>query len=364
MTYSIKPEVSVCAFNVDAFKNINLGQNICVLYSSSVGKKFGVNKVISSLGQGNNIKTYNHVRPDAPFSDLDLIIDDWKGEKVDSIIAIGGGSIIDAAKTLSVSLNGVNYQDIFYKKAEMPTTKIPVVAVPTTAGTGAEMSFGAIIYDEKNKIKGGLRGPILQPDYVIIDPKLHNACPYKLKAEVGFDCLTHAVETYVSKKSSPIVKLKSVECIKAVIKYLPKACSNSDEQAMEKLAIHSALMGINLAYSSTCLPHRLQYVIGPLTGTSHAQGLISLYKGWLRHLESNSTEAFLSLCNDLDTTPSQFIETIDSLKQELNINYSLSTLGIKENQIEYIVENVSGNLSADPSYINKDSIINILKLSL
>lgn len=362
--YSISSKIKVGKLSVEELENFNPGNNICVLYSNSVDKLFDVKKILDSLGENRLIKSFNHIRPDAPFEDLDKVLEDCKNNQIDTVIAIGGGSIVDAAKALSVAFGAIDYKDIFYKKAEMPTVKIPVIAVPTTAGTGAELSFGAIIYDAKNKVKGGLRGPILQPDYVLIDPDLHNSCPFKLKAEVGFDCLTHAVETYISNKSNPIVQLKSIECIKAVFEYLPSACEESDQYSMSKLAIHSALMGINLAYSSTCLPHRLQYVIGPLTGTSHAQGLIALYKGWLVHLHENDINNFNELCHDLKTTPEKFINDISMLKKRLNIDYSLTTLGVKSDQIEDISKAVSGNLEADPSYKDNESIINILKKSI
>ena len=133
---------------------------------------------------------------------------------------------------------------------------------------------------------------------------------------------------------------------------------------MEKIAISSALMGINLAYSSTCLPHRIQYIIGPLTKTSHAQGLIALYKGWLTHLfEINSLE-LNNLASDLGMSTTQFLDQIQSLKKELNIDYTLSDLGVEKDQIKEISESVTGNVSADPSYKDINTIQNILINSL
>jgi alcohol dehydrogenase class IV len=199
---------------------------------------------------------------------------------------------------------------------------------------------------------------------VLIDAKLHHACPLKLKAEVGFDCLTHAVETYISRKSNALVKIQSVSCINTIFDHLPKACMDQSLYDMEKVAISSALMGINLAYSSTCLPHRIQYVIGPLTRTSHAQGLIALYKGWIPHLIENRTAEFGELARDLGIDAFGLYDKINNLKKILNIEYSLADLGLKDNQLEAISGEVSGNLSTDPSYRDRGSIVNILKQSL
>ena len=132
---------------------------------------------------------------------------------------------------------------------------------------------------------------------------------------------------------------------------------------MEKVAIVSSMMGINLAFSSTCLPHRIQYVIGPLTGTSHAQGLIALYKGWLRHLKEEKIEELTCLAADLNLELETFLEKIRRLKEDLNIDYDLEYLGVKKDEITKIAEAVSGNVQADPSYQDINSIKNILKLA-
>jgi len=364
MNYFIKPTIIVAPISLDSLEHFNIGEEVLVLMSKTVSKSFNLSSILTELGKNRNLHIYSHVRPDAPFEDLDLIINEMKDKPLKTIIAIGGGSVIDAAKALSISFEGTDYKDIFYKKANVPNKKIEVLAIPTTAGTGAELSFGAIIYDNYNAVKGGVRGEIVQPNGVLIDANFHNSCPFKLKAEVGFDCLTHAVETYISKKSNALVRNQAVNCIQNVFNYLIPACKEDSFYAMEKLALSSALMGINLAYSSTCLPHRIQYVIGPITKTSHAQGLIALYKGWINHLVINDIKELNDLARDLGMDKIQFTDKIDSLKKKLDIDYTISDLGIKENQIEEIANKVTGNVSADPSYKDINSIVNILKHSL
>ncbi|WP_179344637.1 iron-containing alcohol dehydrogenase [Winogradskyella ursingii] len=362
--YYLKPKVLLAPISTEIFKEFNLGAEVVILVSNTIMENFNLHSIFEDLRLTSNLHIYKHIRPDAPFEDLNQIIDELKNKKLDNIIAIGGGSVIDAAKALSVSFEGIDYRDIFYKKADMPGKKINVTAIPTTAGTGAELSFGAIIYDNYNNIKGGIRGEIVQPDNVLIDAKFHNNCPFKLKAEVGFDCLTHAIETYISKKSNPLVRNQSVSCIKNIFKYLIPACKDNDIYAMEKIAISSALMGLNLAYSSTCLPHRIQYVIGPLTNTSHAQGLIAIYKGWLKHLAEINLKELKTLAEDLDMAVHEFLEKIAFIKDELSIDYSIADLGIKRNQIKEISESVTGNVSADPCYQDTNTIYNILTNSL
>ena len=362
--YSVKPKIVAEALSKESIESFGIGSEVLILVSKTVKKKFGLETLFEELGSTRNFYVFDHIRPDAPFEDLDGVLKKMGNRRPTDILAIGGGSIIDAAKTLSVSFSGIDYKDIFYKRAELPEEKIKVLAVPTTAGTGAELSFGAIIYDSENRIKGGIRGEKIQPNGVLIDARLHNACPAKLKAEVGFDCLTHAVETYISKKSNPIVKDHSVNCIQNIFKHLIPACKGNSLSDMEKIAISSTMMGINLAYSSTCLPHRIQYVIGPMTHTSHAKGLIALYKGWLTHLAENEIAELDNLAKELGMDTASLCDSITTLKAQLEIPYSLADLGIKKHQIQTIAQKVSGNMQADPSYQDTNSIINILKHAL
>jgi alcohol dehydrogenase class IV len=362
--YYIKPVISVGKIGIESLKKFPIGKEVLIISSKTVSKNYGLHDIFEKLKKESTLYIFNHIRPDAPFEDLDRVLEELKDVQLDTIIAIGGGSTIDAAKALSIAFGKISYKDIFYGKTQVPNSKIPLIAIPTTAGTGAELSFGAIIYDKENGKKGGIRGEIVQPDFVFIDANLHNGCPTKLKAEVGFDCLTHAIETYISKKSNPIVKNQSINCIKIIFQHLVSACKDNSIYDMEKVAIASSLMGINLAFSSTCLPHRIQYVIGPMTGTSHAQGLIAIYKGWLQYLYNENVDELVDLATDLEMSVVQFLDKVDNLKKELSLNYGIAKLGLCQDHIEKITSMVTGNVQADPSYKDINSIANILKLAL
>lgn len=359
----IKPKIFYGTILHERLINSIVGENVLVVSSKTVWNTSYIKVLIEEISKKLKIKTYLHVQPNAPFSDLQKIIDENSNNKPTTIIAVGGGSVIDACKALSVSFTKASINDLFYKKEQMPQESIHLIAVPTTAGTGAELSFGAIIYDDVNNVKGGIRGEVIQPNTVYIDAELYKTAPKKLMAEVGFDCLTHAIETYLSMKSNGITQYQSIAAIKTVLDFLPKAVNN-ELDAIKQMAIASAMMGINLAYSSTCLPHRIQYVIGPLTNTSHAEGLVALYKGWLPLIAENKTKSKLNqleydLGGNID-----LVEKVSQLKNELNLNYSIGSLGINENQIEQIALNTTGSVQNDPIYQDNSTIIKILEKSL
>lgn len=344
----------------DITSSLLKGSRVLILTSPTVSRHPSVSDFLGKISEKINVVLITTIKPDAPICDLEQIVSE--NEKPDLILGIGGGSVIDSAKALSVCWQDTLLTDIFYGKGPMPITKIRVYAVPTTAGTGAELSYGAILYDKQNGVKGGIRGELLQPDKVLLDTRLYLSAPYKLIAEVGFDCLTHAIETYISTASTPLVRYQSITAINVVFNNLVKASTGNDVDAMEKMSIAALLMGVNLALSTTCLPHRIQYAIGPLTGTSHAQGLIVLYKGWLK--EILETEQFKKLAYDLNLSVTDLIEKINALKQQLDIDYNLTSFGITCQNISDIASKVTGNLKNDPSYQSINTIVNILENSL
>lgn len=332
---------------------------VLILSSPTVVKNAAVEHFIKQLKETVNLHVFAGISPDAPIAPLDELI---KGiEKPDLIIGIGGGSVVDSSKAISLGWQNATIYELFYKQKSMPVTKIPVFVAPTTAGTGAELSYGAILYDVAGKIKSGVRGALLQPEIALIDIELYKTAPSKLIAEVGFDCLTHAVETYISTASSPLVQYQSVAAINNVFAHLRDA-AKKNEDALLRVAMAATMMGANLALSSTCLPHRIQYVIGPMTNTSHAQGLIMLYKGWIR--EVSATGKYKQLATDLHLTGDELENKIKQLKSDLGIDYKLSDYGIAEKDTSDIAERVEGNLTNDPCYSSTKTIVNILKNSL
>jgi alcohol dehydrogenase class IV len=351
---NVKPVIEVVA-EVLAMKP----NRIMLVSSPTVSKLIEIQELISDLRRHVGVDLFDEIKPDAPLSLIEKAYRQF--DKPDIIIGIGGGSVIDSAKALSICWNSLEIRDLFYKRAEMPDTKIPVIAVPTTAGTGAELSFGAILYDDDLGFKGGIRGSILQPQSVFIDVALYKHAPIKLIAETGFDCLTHAIETHLSNKACPMVRYQSVAAINTVFAHLRSAVEGS-EDSLREMAMASCLMGINLAFSTTCLPHRLQYVLGPIMESSHAAGLIALYRGWLPKI--SGTGAFAQLAEKLGTDANTLQAMINELKVTLNIDYRAGDLGLTPENIGSLVENVSGILDSDPCYQSKATLTKILENSL
>jgi alcohol dehydrogenase class IV len=360
MNYQLKPEIRVGRLS-DIIPQIEAIGNVLVLTSKSINKIHQIQEVFNYQ----NCQVISSVEPELPFSNIEKIYEELKVFP-ELIIAIGGGSVMDLGKALSVSNDFLTLKGFFSRHLTNYEKCARLFSVPTTFGTGAETSFGSILYDDINGIKDGLRSKFIQSDLVIIDSKLYKSAPLKLMAESGFDCLTHAIETYLSLATNDIIKYQSIAAINIIFDELENAVNTKDDKSIVKMGIASMMMGLNLAYSSTCLPHRIQYVIGPITQTSHAQGLLMLYKGWFKLINTklDHQSEIQNLLNDLKMSFVELEEKIFLLRRRLNIDYGLSDFGIHEKDIDHIAKLVRGNLANDPFYTDLDSVKFLLKESL
>jgi alcohol dehydrogenase class IV len=369
--YYIKPQIIVGSFS--SFINDIRGKKVLALASPSVAKNNNLENSLKALETSDCTYIFiSDIKPENPFSYIKTVYERLTFQP-DIIIAAGGGSVLDLAKAISVSATYDEMRNNFYGINKELKKYAEVIAFPTTFGSGAESSFAAILYDDEKKEKNGIRGEKVQPDKIVIDFSLYHSAPKRIKALSAFDCLTHCVETYISTKSDALVKYNSVKSLQTIFDNMESAVLYNEsavvknENATKNMAFAAMFMGFNLAFSSTCMPHRIQYVIGPATGTSHAEGLTALYRGWLKHITMNDGAghgAFSDLACELSLTPLELKTKIDALKKNTGIDYGLSDFGIKERDLAGIVDGTSGNLSVDPYYHDKSSLEAVVRLSL
>ena len=285
----------------------------------------------------------------------------------DFVIGVGGGSALDAAKAVAVGVND-EYDTIrnLIGKTLPPSNKsLPIIAVPTTAGTGSEVSKGAIIIDTVRQFKSGIRGDDLFPKVAIIDPELTSSMPIKVARETGFDALTHAIETCVARRSSSVSEPFSNRALHILSRNLPLLISEKRTALMEdELCVAALLGGINVANCGTCIPHRLQQAIGslPHVHASHGQGLAILYPSWLSLAYPFAQDKFNHIAEIFHG--SNIISIIDELCSDLKIKARLRDFGVTQNDIPEILKNVSGAVENDPiDDINTKMLRSILESS-
>ncbi len=224
-----------------------------------------------------------------------------------------------------------------------------MLAIPTTAGSGAEVTKGAIVTDVARSLKAGIRGPDVFPKIAIVDPELTATVPAGVAAETGFDALTHAVETYVARGANPLSEALSERAAGLLGESLPGlAAEPPDGERRAALSLAALLGGLTVANASTCLPHRMQQAMGsaPRLSVSHGRGLAAVYPAWVERAQPFAAAKFDRLGRLLGED--RFDTALERLRSELGLDAGLEELGFATADIDACVGGIAGNLDNDP----------------
>jgi alcohol dehydrogenase class IV len=337
--------------------------------------KSGAHESISTslAGESINFMYKNTISPNPKVTEVDEIFAFCQANNVDAIVAVGGGSVIDAAKAVSLCHGGGISTSELLKSDFSAIVPTFLIAVPTTAGTGSEVSKGAIVTDVEKTWKGGVRGDNVFPKVAILDPLLTISMPKSITLETGFDVVTHAFESFISKAATPITRMYSMQAIQIAIPAL--VCVANDKattSVRSDLMYASLLAGYNLANASTCLPHRLQYPLGANTDSAHARGLAALYPAWFKSTYKYAKADFDFICNtmnsaiengDIVDTEDKAVASIKAFLKLIEMDHSLRDFGVKEQDCELYTSQVDGNLALDPGCTKLVTINQIYKES-
>lgn len=337
--------------------------NIMIVTGGKSAKKYGYLQLVQeALGNTKRITIFSDISPNPKTSEIDRAISIGRTEDIKCLIGLGGGSAIDAAKVIAAGIGMRKTAEDFLLKKAVPNGQVlPIIAIPTTSGTGSELSKGAIVTDEKNVVKTGIRGDSLYPQYAVVDPALTYTVPYRITMETGFDVLAHAVESYISKKAFAFSEMLSLEIIKRTAVNLKLLNQNTDnESARDEMSYCSMLMGINLGNVGTALPHRLQYPVGALTDTSHGAGLAALYPAWIDCTYQYSVEKFNNIVSLIAgckiESKTAALSAVKDFLQEINLAYRFDDLGIEAKQLDWLTNHVTGNIENDPAAVEADIV--------
>lgn len=276
-------------------------------------------------------------------------LEQYRAEGCDFLVALGGGSPIDSMKAIgSLVKNGGNISDYMGKviDVEMP----PMVAIPTTAGTGSEATQFTIITDTKKDIKMLLKGKVLMPSLAIIDPQFTMTAPPKITAATGLDALCHAVEAYTSRKAQTLSDTFAVSAVKRIFKYLPVAFHDGkNEEARVQMSVAALEAGIAFNNASVTLIHGMSRPIGALFHVAHGLSNAMLMKECLTFALPGAYDRFAELgraigvadASDSDEAASEkFLDAVVKLTAELETP-TLEQFGIDKEAFFNVIEKMA-----------------------
>lgn len=273
----------------------------------------------------------------------------YKEEGCDFLVALGGGSPIDSMKAIgSLVKNGGNISDYMGKviDVEMP----PMVAIPTTAGTGSEATQFTIITDTKKDIKMLLKGKVLIPSLAIIDPQFTMTAPPKITAATGLDALCHAVEAYTSRKAQTLSDTFAMSAVKRIFQYLPIAFHDGkNEEARVQMSVAALEAGIAFNNSSVTLIHGMSRPIGALFHVAHGLSNAMLMKECLSFALEGAYDRFADLgraigaadgADSAETASAKFQAAVVALTEELETP-TLAEFGIDKEAFFNVIEKMA-----------------------
>lgn len=335
-----------------------------------------VQKVADGLAEAGceAVGTYLEVKQDARLNDVKVCLEKVQASGAEGLISIGGGSVIDTAKAVNIlfSEGGDLVED--YSGAQTLTRRLkPHVVIPTTAGTGSEVTMISVIYDEDNKEKLAFVDKYLLPDLAVLDPEMTLSLPPKLTAATGMDALTHAVEAYVGTQASPVSDAFAEGAIRLIMKHLVNATKDgNDVEARGGQLIAATMAGIAFTHSMVGCVHGMAHATGALYRVPHGVANGILLPHGLEYNFEEITEKLARLApvmgedvsglSDEDAAR-RVIGAIRNLAGELNalgaLPLRLRDVGVPEDGLEAIAEGAvnDGSSFYNPREVDAEALL-------
>lgn len=337
-----------------------LGQRALVVTDERLAADGDFRMMLTTLeAEGLAVQVEAGTLPDVPAASAESAAERARGFGPDLVIGIGGGSCLDMAKCIALLLTHGGRPQDYYGELKVPRPVLPIIAVPTTAGTGSEVTPVAVLSDDERVLKVGISSPFLIPTAAICDPELTATCPPMLTAIAGADAMTHAIEALTAIRRAPDPLLAqdrvfvgknavsdrfALEAIELLWHALPRAVEDGGDAAAREAVMLGALKaGLAFGVAGTAAAHAIQYPIGALTHTAHGLGVACLMPyvlAWNRPAigpELAAIAAAAGLEEAADVIPA-----LSALFARIGIPRSLGALGLDEARLDWVAEQSCG----------------------
>ncbi|RAZ84770.1 alcohol dehydrogenase [Mesorhizobium hawassense] len=346
-----------------------LGRRALIVTDARLGDDADFRKVVDGINSaGVHTRVFDGTVAELPLECIAEGVDAGKAFGADLVIGIGGGSCLDAAKVCALLLAHDGRASDYYGEFKVPGPVTPLILMPTTSGTGSEVTPVAVITDPDRAVKVGIASPHLICHTAVCDPELTYSCPPGLTAVSGADALTHAIEAYTTMRRVPTTNIVhehvfvgknamsdayAIMAISHISSSLKRAYDNgNDLEARERLMLGAMAAGLAFGTAGTAAAHAVQYPVGAITHTAHGAGVAVMMPYVMefnrKYCEPELAEIGLAMELDLagKSAADAAIATIDavaSLFRSIGIPSTIADLGVVKAQLPQIAEQAMGS---------------------
>lgn len=313
--------------------------------------------------------------PEPAVEDIDRIAEILRESSADAVIAVGGGSPIDTAKAACMMMTheGSCRDYLFGGSKRVTKPGLPLIAIPTTAGSGSEMTAAAVIGDNQRNVKLSITSEYLIPKLALVDPELQISTPLFITATTGMDALTHAIESYVSKRENPVADVFALKAVELIGASLHTAATDKENiQARADMALGSTLAGVAFMNGGLGIVHGISQTMGGIAHVAHGVANALLLPYCIRKNAPACPEKFRDIARamgeDVSGTSAEegaelAAEATFRLADSIRIPTKLKEVGVTRKMFDEIVEGTMQYrmLDINPLKITEQDILDILE---
>ncbi len=320
---------------------------------------------------------YSEIKPNPTIENVLDGVEACKNARADLIVAVGGGSSIDTAKGISIIMTNPDRADVKSLNGNSNTVNrgMPIIAMPTTAGTAAEVTINYVITDPDAEIKMVCVDPNDIPILAIIDSELMASMPKSLAAATGMDALTHAVEGYITLAHNEMSDMFHMKAIKMIFKYLAKAVNEKDEEAIEMMGMAQYIAGMGFSNVGLGIVHSMAHQLGAVYDTPHGIANAMLLPTVMKFNGEVCYERFRDILKELgypaekytkEEVIKTFVEKIQGLSEEVGITTTIKDYGAKEADFEMLADKAMKDpcKPGNPREVTKEQFIELFRKAM
>lgn len=340
------------------------GEKGWLITSPSFVRKGLAEKIVRE-SSGKILGVTSGVSPNPEVSECEACVKILRENGCDFVVALGGGSVLDCAKAAAAMVTeNFAVEHYMERGAVMPKRSLPLIAIPTTAGTGSEITSVSVLSDHAKGIKAPLSCEAFYPKVAIVDPELTYSVPKHITACTGMDVLCHALEAYWSKHHQPTCDALAVHALRLVFKNLRTACDDpTNAEAREKMAEASVIAGMAFTIPKTTSAHACSYPLTNLLGIAHGEACALTIDRFLDINAAHDDGRLKALALDLDfATVAELEAAIRLLKDDIGMMPDLKSFHVGEELFEKLVQGSKHpNLLNNPVEITEDMLVNLYR---